>query len=323
MIRRLGVLTSGGDAPGMNAAIRAVVRSAIYEGLEVVGIRRGFEGLIEGDFIPMTEGSVGGILLHGGTILRTARSKAFMRTEGQNAAVLQLRENDIDALVIIGGDGSFRGGKRLNDRGIIVAGVPATIDNDVASTDFTIGFDTACNTAVDCINKLRDTASSHDRMFIVEVMGREAGYLALQTGVACGAEHVLVPEIPASLEDVISKLEHAKKRGKTHSIIVLAEGVMSAGSLAEKIKERTGDYDYDPRIVVLGHVQRGGTPTCFDSVLASRLGASAVGMLTGGKSGVMVGMVNGEITPSPLEAAWGTKRPLDPEMLKLVDTLSI
>lgn len=323
MIRRLCVLTSGGDAPGMNAAIRAVVRSAIYKGIEAVGIRRGFEGLIEGDFLPMSCGSVGGILLHGGTILRTARSKAFMSPEGQNMAVTRLRENDIDALIVIGGDGSFRGGKVLCDKGIAVAGVPATIDNDVAATDYTIGFDTACNTAVDCINKLRDTASSHDRMFIVEVMGRKAGYLALQTGVACGAEHVLVPEIPTGLEQVMKKLNYAKKRGKTHSIIVLAEGVMTAAQLAEKISEHNEDYDYDPRIVVLGHVQRGGTPTCFDSVLASRLGAAAVDMLIDGQSGMMAGVMNGEVIASPLEAAWGTKRPLDSEMLKLVDILSI
>lgn len=321
MIRRLGVLTSGGDAPGMNAAIRAVVRSALYQGIEVIGIRRGYEGLVEGDFVPMTRGSVGGILLHGGTILRTARSKVFMRPEGLNSAVMKLRENDIDALVVIGGDGSFRGGKTLHEKGVIVIGVPATIDNDVAGTDYTIGFDTACNTAVDCINKLRDTASSHDRTFIVEVMGREAGYLALQTGVACGAEHVLVPELPTSFEKVVKKLQYAKERGKTHSIIVLAEGVMSAAELAEKIKDISTDYD--PRIVVLGHIQRGGTPTCFDSVLASRLGAAAVDMIVEGQRGMMVGTINGKLASSELEMSWGTKRPLDPEMLKLVDTLSI
>lgn len=321
MIRRLGVLTSGGDAPGMNAAIRAVVRSALYQEIEVIGIRRGYEGLVEGDFVPMTRGSVGGILLHGGTILRTARSKTFMRPEGLNLAVMKLRESDIDALVVIGGDGSFRGGKTLHERGITVIGVPATIDNDVAGTDYTIGFDTACNTAVDCINKLRDTASSHDRTFIVEVMGREAGYLALQTGVACGAEHVLVPELPASFEKVIKKLKYAKERGKTHSIIVLAEGVMSATELAGRIRDIWSDYD--PKIVVLGHIQRGGTPTCFDSVLASRLGAAAVDMLVEGQRGVMVGTISGKLTSSELEMAWGTRRPLDPEMLKLVDTLSI
>lgn len=321
MIRRLGVLTSGGDAPGMNAAIRAVTRSALYQGLEIIGIRHGFEGLIAGDIIPMTMSSVGGILLHGGTILHTARSKAFMRPEGVNAAVMTLRENDIDALAIIGGDGSFHGAKVLSERGVVAVGIPGTIDNDMAGTDRTIGFDTACNTAVECINKLRDTASSHDRSFIVEVMGRNAGYLALETGVACGAEHVLVPEIPVDIETVVKKLHYSKKRGKTHSIIVLAEGVMSAAELAEKIKAL--DEDCDSRIVVLGHLQRGGSPTCYDSVLASRMGSAAVEALVEGQNGVMVGCVGGKIALSPLEAAWATRRPLDPEMLKLVDSLSI
>lgn len=321
MIRRLGVLTSGGDAPGMNAAIRAVTRSALYQGLEVIGIRHGFEGLIAGDIIPMTMSSVGGILLHGGTILHTARSKAFMRPEGVNAAVMTLRENDIDALAIIGGDGSFHGAKVLSERGVAAVGIPGTIDNDMAGTDRTIGFDTACNTAVECINKLRDTASSHDRSFIVEVMGRNAGYLALETGVACGAEHVLVPEIPVDVETVVKKLYYSKKRGKTHSILVLAEGVMSAAELAEKIKNI--DEDCDSRIVVLGHLQRGGSPTCYDSVLASRMGAAAVEALVEGHNGVMVGCMGGKITTSPLETAWATRRPLDPEMLKLVDSLSI
>lgn len=321
MIRRLGILTSGGDAPGMNAAIRAVTRSALYQGLEVIGIRRGYEGLIERDIIPMTESSVGGILLHGGTILRTARSKAFMRPEGVNAAIATLKENDIDALVVIGGDGSFRGAKKLDEKGVAVAGIPGTIDNDMAGTDCTIGFDTACNTALECINKLRDTASSHDRTFIVEVMGRNAGYLALETGVACGAEHVLIPEIPVDIETVVKKLHYSKGRGKTHSIVVLAEGVMSAAVLSEKIRVLSSDYD--PRIVVLGHLQRGGSPSCFDSVLASRLGVAAVDALMEGRRGVMVGRIEGKVAVSPLEDAWSARRPLDPEMLKLVDILSI
>lgn len=254
MLKRIGVLTSGGDAPGMNAAIRAVTRTALYNGLEVVGIRRGYEGLLEGDLVPMTRSSVGGILLHGGTILRTARCPEFMRPEGVNAGVSKLKENDIDALVIIGGDGSFRGAHELHERGVITVGIPATIDNDMAGTDCTIGFDTACNTALECISKLRDTASSHDRMFIVEVMGRNAGFLALETGVACGAEFVLVPEIAPDLDAISKKLSYAKARGKTHSLIVLAEGVMSASELAEKLR---GQGNYDPRIVVLGHLQRG------------------------------------------------------------------
>ncbi len=320
MLKRIGVLTSGGDAPGMNAAIRAVTRTALYNGLEVVGIRRGYEGLLEGDLVPMTRSSVGGILLHGGTILRTARCPEFMRPEGVNAGVSKLKENDIDALVIIGGDGSFRGAHELHERGVITVGIPATIDNDMAGTDCTIGFDTACNTALECISKLRDTASSHDRMFIVEVMGRNAGFLALETGVACGAEFVLVPEIAPDLDAISKKLSYAKARGKTHSLIVLAEGVMSASELAEKLR---GQGNYDPRIVVLGHLQRGGAPSCFDTVLASRLGAAAVELLLKGERGRMVGRINGNIVSSEIRIAWVSKRDLDPDMIRLVETLSI
>lgn len=321
MLRRIAVLTSGGDSPGMNAAIRAVTRTALYKGLQVVGVRRGYEGLIDGDYIPLTRSTVGGILMHGGTILRTARSEAFMRAEGINAAVSKLRENDIDALAVIGGDGSFRGAKDLHDKGINVVGIPGTIDNDMSGTDCTIGFDTACNTALECIAKLRDTASSHDRMFIVEVMGRHAGYLALETGVACGAEFVLVPEIPVDIEAIGRKLHYARERGKTHSLIVLAEGVMSASDLAMQIKDISNDYD--PRIVVLGHIQRGGNPSCFDTVLASKLGATAVEILLEGQSGMMVGRIEGNVVASPLETAWTAKRPLDPDMLRLVEMLSI
>jgi 6-phosphofructokinase 1 len=321
MIRRIGVLTSGGDAPGMNAAIRAATRTALFNGLNVVGIRRGYEGLIEGDFVPMTRSSVGGIILHGGTVLRTARSKAFMKPEGVNAAITMLKSYDIDAVVIIGGDGSFRGAQALYEKGFTVVGVPCTIDNDMGGTDCTIGFDTACNTALDCIGKLRDTASSHDRMFIVEVMGRKAGYLALETGVACGAEAVLVPEVPVSVEALVKKIRYSKERGKTHSLIVIAEGVMPASELATKLHAISDDYD--PRIVVLGHVQRGGAPSCFDTILASRLGAAAVETLLEGKNGMMVGRVRGEIISSKLEAAWKERIPIDVDMLRLVDELSI
>ena len=289
MLRRVGVLTSGGDSPGMNASIRAVTRTALYHGLEVIGIRRGYEGLLDGDFVPMTRSTVGGILMHGGTILRTA-------------------------------SGSFHGALELHKRGVQVVGVPGTIDNDMAGTDCTIGFDTACNTALECISKLRDTASSHDRMFIVEVMGRHAGFLALETAVACGAEFVLVPEIPADIDAIIKKIHYAKEHGKTHSIIVLAEGVMPAHELADKLK---GRCDYDPRIVVLGHIQRGGAPSSFDAVLASRLGYAAVECLLAGQSGVMVGRVKGEILASPLQRAWEERRPLDQDMLRIMDTLSI
>ncbi|OUO92611.1 6-phosphofructokinase [Cloacibacillus sp. An23] len=320
MLRRIGVLTSGGDAPGMNASIRAVTRTALYHGLDVIGIRRGFEGLLDGDFVPLTRSSVGGILMHGGTILRTARCAEFMRPEGVNAGAAKLRENDIDALVVIGGDGSFHGALELHKRGIQVIGVPGTIDNDMAGTDCTIGFDTACNTALECISKLRDTASSHDRMFIVEVMGRNAGFLALETAVACGAEFVLVPEIPADIEAIIKKVHYAKEHGKTHSIIVLAEGVMPAHELADKLK---GKCDYDPRIVVLGHIQRGGSPSCFDAVLAAKLGYAAVECLLDGKMGMMVGRIGGEIVASPLQKAWEERRPLDKDMLRIMETLSI
>lgn len=313
-------MTSGGDSPGMNASIRAVTRTALYHGLEVIGIRRGYEGLLDGDFVPMTRSTVGGILMHGGTILRTARCPEFMRPEGVNAGVSKLKENDIDALVVIGGDGSFHGALELHKRGVQVVGVPGTIDNDMAGTDCTIGFDTACNTALECISKLRDTASSHDRMFIVEVMGRHAGFLALETAVACGAEFVLVPEIPADIDAIIKKIHYAKEHGKTHSIIVLAEGVMPAHELAGKLK---GRCDYDPRIVVLGHIQRGGAPSSFDAVLASRLGYAAVECLLAGQSGVMVGRVKGEILASPLQRAWEERRPLDQDMLRIMDTLSI
>lgn len=320
MLKTIAVLTSGGDSPGMNAAIRAVTRTALYHGLQVIGIRRGYEGLLEGDLVPMTRSSVGGILLRGGTILRTARCPEFMRPEGVNAGVSKLRENDIDALVVIGGDGSFRGAQQLHERGVLVAGIPGTIDNDMAGTDCTIGFDTACNTALECISKLRDTASSHDRMFIVEVMGRNAGFLALETGVACGAEFVLVPEIPVNLDVICKKIHEAKERGKTHSFIILAEGVMSASELASKLRSMS---DYDPRIVVLGHLQRGGAPSCFDTVLASKLGLAAIENLIRGERGMMVGRVSGEIVSSPLPTAWENRRPLDKDMLELMETLSI
>ncbi|NLV81985.1 MAG: 6-phosphofructokinase [Synergistaceae bacterium] len=320
MLKRIGVLTSGGDSPGMNAAIRAVTRTVLYHNMEAIGIKRGFEGLIEGDLIPLTRSSVGGILLRGGTMLRTARSPRFILQEGIDLGISTLKNNNIDALVVIGGDGSFHGAKKLHTKGIRVVGIPGTIDNDMAGTDVTIGFDTACNTALDCIAKLRDTASSHDRMFIVEVMGRHAGFLALETGVACGAEFVLVPEIIVDIEALCKKIRYAKARGKTHSLVVLAEGVMSASELAIQLK---GKCDYEPKIVVLGHLQRGGSPSCADAVLASKLGSFAVESLIEGKNGVMVGSIDGNIVASPLSHAWEHRRSLNSEMLSLLDILSI
>ena len=319
-MKRIGVLTSGGDAPGMNAAIRAVARTAIYKGHEVIGFRRGFEGLLEGDVIPLTVSSVGGIIHRGGTILRTARSERFMKPEGVREGLQCLKEYDIDALVIIGGDGSFHGAYELHKLGFPVVGIPGTIDNDMAGTDCTIGFDTACNTALQCIEKLRDTASSHERLFIVEVMGRHAGFLALEAAVAAGAEFVLVPEQPFDMDNLCKKLHYAKERGKSHSLIIVAEGVMSASDLASKLKDTAG---YDARIVVLGHIQRGGSPSSFDAVLASRLGGGAVEALVKGEFGTMVGRTGGKIVTSPLPVAWEEKKELDADMMALMDILGI
>ncbi len=319
-MKRIAVLTSGGDAPGMNAAVRAVARTGIYHDLEVVGIRRGYEGLLEGDVVPLTLSSVGGIIHRGGTILRTARCERFKRPEGQNEGAQKLREFDVDGLVVIGGDGSFRGASELDRLGIPVVGVPGTIDNDIAGTDRTIGYDTAVNTALDAVKRIRDTASSHDRLFIVEVMGREAGFLALEVAVASGAESVLVPEMPLSLGRLCDKLHYARKRGKTHSLIILAEGVMPAHELAAQLEDTGG---YTARITVLGHLQRGGSPTAYDAVLASRMGSGAVEALKEGKSGVMAGCVAGRIEFCPLARTWEERKPLNPALLELVEKLSI
>lgn len=319
-MKRIGVLTSGGDAPGMNAAIRSVTRTAVYNKIEVIGFRRGYEGLVEGDVVPLTVSSVGGIIHRGGTILRTARCERFTKPEGVREGLQRLKEYDIDGLIVIGGDGSFRGAHKLYELGFPVVGVPGTIDNDMAGTDCTIGFDTACNTALKCIEKLRDTASSHERLFIVELMGRHAGFLALEAAVAAGAESVLVPELPFEIEFLCKKLHYARERGKTHSMIIVAEGVMSASELASLLKDTGG---YDARIVVLGHIQRGGSPSSFDAVLASRLGASAIDALIRGEQGVMVGRESGRIVTSPLSIAWEKKKELDADMMALVEILGI
>ena len=317
---RLAVLPSGGDAPGMNAAIRAVTRAAIAQGVEVVGIRRGYEGLLEGDIIPMSISSVGGIIHRGGTILRTARCERFLRPEGVNEGLDQLRAFDIDALVVVGGDGSFRGAWELDRRGFPVAGVPGTIDNDVAGTDVTIGFDTAANTALEAVVRLRDTASSHDRLFIVEVMGRDAGFLALEVAVSSGAEYVVVPEIQLDIAKMCDHLHYSRKRGKTHSLIILAEGVMSALELKNRLQDTGG---YDARVTVLGYIQRGGSPSSLDTILASRMGCFAVESLLQGKSGVMTGSVCGRMELCPIEDAWRIKKELNPELLALVDKLGV
>jgi 6-phosphofructokinase 1 len=304
----------------MNAAIRAVARTAIYNGMEVIGFRRGYEGLLEGDVIPLTVSSVGGIIHRGGTILRTARSERFVKPEGVREGLQKLREYDIDALVVIGGDGSFRGAYDLHKLGYPVVGIPGTIDNDMAGTDCTIGFDTACNTALQCIEKLRDTASSHERLFLVEVMGRHAGFLALEAAVAAGAEYVLVPERKFDMDELCKKLHYAHERGKSHTLIIVAEGVMPVSDLSAQLKDTAG---YDARIIVLGHIQRGGSPSSFDAVLASRLGGGAIDALLHGEFGVMVGRIAGNIVTTPIQNAWEKSKNLDEGMMSLVEILGI
>ncbi len=316
----IAVLTSGGDSPGMNAAIRATARTAISEGLEVFGVMRGFEGLIDNDIRPLHARDVGGIIHRGGTILQTARSKRFQTEEGMGKAVENLQALGIEALVVIGGDGSFRGAAELEKRGIAVAGIPGTIDNDIGATDLTIGFRTAVETALDAVMRLRDTASSHDRLFIVEVMGRRSGFIALDVAVAGGAEAVLVPEVPFSLGRLVDKLHAARQKGKTHSLIVLSEGVMGAGELRDRIQDTGG---YDARVTVLGHIQRGGSPCAVDIILASRMGTAAVGALISGKRRTMTAARCGKVEVVPLELAWEKKKFLDPELMEIVEVLSI
>ena len=285
-VRRIGVLTSGGDAPGMNACVRAVVRTALYHGLECYGIRRGYNGLINGDIVKLDEKSVSHTINRGGTILYTARSKEFTTEEGQKKAVSVCKLLGLDSIIAIGGDGTFRGAKALSKHGINVIGIPATIDNDICCTNYSIGFDTAVNTAIECIDKLRDTMQSHERCSVVEVMGRNAGYLAMYVGLAVGATAVLVPEEDINFErDVVEKIRQARLNGFTHYMIVVAEGAGSAADIATKIKEAT---DLDPRVTVLGHIQRGGTPTGRDRVNATKMGYMAVELLREGMTNRIV-----------------------------------
>ncbi len=317
----MGVLTSGGDSSGMNAAIRAVVRKAIYHGREVMGIMRGYNGLIEGDMQPMNLGSVADIIHRGGTILHTARSELFKTPEGRAKAYANVQRFGLQGLVVIGGDGSFRGALQFNrEYNIPVIGVPGTIDNDIYGTDYSIGFDTAVNTVVDAINKIRDTATSHERTFIIEVMGRDSGWIALTAGLAGGAETILIPEKPLSIDELCDKLMRGYKRGKLHSIIIVAEGAASGLEVGRQIKEKTG---FDTKVTILGHLQRGGTPTAFDRNLASRLGAAAVDLLLAGESGKMVGMISGKVVATDLQQAVQKKQLIDLDMYTLADILSI
>ena len=297
-MKAIGILTSGGDAPGMNAAIRAVVRTAIYYGYKVYGIERGYAGLLEKDFREMDLSSVGDIIQKGGTVLKSSRCDEFRTEEGRAKAVEILEEFGVGSLVVIGGDGSFTGANKLSQLGVHTIGIPGTIDNDLAYTDYTIGFDTALNTIVDAIDKVRDTASSHERAFIIEVMGRNAGDLALFAGIAGGSESLLIPEKKEDLDEVVARIKAGESRGKKHSIIVLAEGVMSAAEFGQKLKE-AGDTS-DLRVTELGHIQRGGSPTARDRVLASRMGAHAVKLLKEGIGGVAVGIRNEKMVENPI-----------------------
>lgn len=319
-MKRIGVLTSGGDAPGMNAAIRAVVRNAIYHNVEVVGIRRGFQGLIHGDFVDLQIYSVADVIHRGGTILRTARTPEFLEKAAQDKAIANVLANKLDGLIIIGGDGSLRGAKALSEAGIKTVGIPGTIDNDIAGTDYSIGFDTAVNNVVDAINKIRDTATSHERVCVIEVMGRRAGYIALAAGLAGGAESILVPEIPFEICEICDRLQRGVRRGKLHSIILVAEGAASAMEIGKLIQEKTRQ---EVRITILGHLQRGGSPTARDRMMASRLGAEAVKLLLAGDEGKMVGLIWGQIQATPYDDVFARKKNFPWEIYDLATILSI
>ncbi len=324
-ITKIAVLTSGGDAPGMNAAIRAVVRTSIYHNVECIGIYRGYQGMIEGDFKQMDARSVKNIINKGGTILKSARSKDFITPEGRQKAYENLKKEGVDALVVIGGDGSFTGGLIFSKEfGIPVMGIPGTIDNDIFGTSHTLGYDTALNTVVEVIDKIRDTANSHNRLFFVEVMGRDAGHIALNAGIGAGAEEILIPEENLGLERLLESLKKSKESGKTSSIVVVAEGD-NIGKNVFELKEYVEKNmpEYDVRVSVLGHMQRGGAPSCFDRVLASRLGVKAVESLLEGKSGYMVGLLNDKIELTPLEQAIKGTCKIDQELLRVSDIVSI
>jgi len=319
-MRRIGVLTSGGDAPGMNAAVRAVVRKGIYHNLEVYGIYQGYQGLVEGNIKRLELGSVGDIIQRGGTTLFSARCPEFKTKEVQLQGIEQLKKHGIDGLVVIGGDGSYMGAKAITEHGFPCIGVPGTIDNDIPGTEFTIGFDTALNTVIDAVDKIRDTASSHERTYVIEVMGRNAGDIALWAGLAGGAETIIIPEQNFNMDDIVAKLKRGHDRGKTHSIIIVAEGVGSGVEIGKQIEEMTS---FDTRVTVLGHVQRGGSPTAFDRVLASRLGARAVELLLEGKGGRAVGIEKNELVDYDIIEALGRKHQINMDMYKLSEELSI
>ena len=324
-MKRIAVFTSGGDAPGMNACIRAVVRGAVYHGIEVFGIRRGYSGMINGDIFQMSSYSVSNIVQRGGTILKSARSKEFMTPEGRAKAYEQLKKFDIEGLVAIGGNGTFTGATLFYDEyGIPTVGAPGTIDNDLYGTDHTIGFDTAVNTALEAIDKIRDTADSHDRIFFIEVMGRDSGYIAIQSGIAGGAEMVMVPEVLTPISEVVEALKSGWSRQKSSSIVVIAEGEEAgiATEIAEKIRQQV-DPNIDMRVTTLGHIQRGGIPTAYDRILASRLGLGALEGLMNGEKNVMAGVVNNELVYTPFRDTIRLPKPISEDLLRMVKILSV
>lgn len=323
-IRKIGLLTSGGDSPGMNAAIRAIVRTALYYEIEVYGIRRGYQGMIEGDIFRMETTDVANIIGRGGTILKTARSKAFMTDAGRKQAYEQLQKHGIEALVLIGGDGTFRGAVEFFKQYTIPAiGLPGTIDRDLSGTDYTIGFDTAVNTAVEAIDKIRDTAEAHDRLFIVEVMGRDAGYIALNSGIACGAEDILIPELVTHIDQVLKRIDYDERRKKTVHVLVVAEGddFGGAAELMKLVKDRFPTID--TRATILGHIQRGGSPTYADRVLASRLGYAAVNALRAGNTQVMVGIINDQLVYTPFEQVGKENAHISDDLIEMIRVLAV
>ncbi len=319
-MKKIAILTSGGDAPGMNAAIRAAVRTAVTDGLEVLGIQRGYSGLLDEDLIDMDYSSVGGIMERGGTILRSSRCEEFRTAEGRARAGDILKARGINGLVVIGGEGSLSGANLLmEEQGIPVVGLPGTIDNDIALTDMCIGVDTCLNTCVETIQKLKDTASSHERAFVVEVMGRSSGYVALASGIAVGAEAIIVPEIPVNYEEIADKIWQERKRGKINCIIVVAEGASSAYTVARHVEHRIG---YETRITILGHIQRGGSPTAFDRVLASRMGYASIKALEEGDTGTMIALQSGKMKRIALGKVLSQKKSLDMELVEMATILS-
>lgn len=320
-MQRIGILTSGGDAPGINPCIRAAVRTALCMGVEVIGIQEGFDGLIRGEMIPLRARDVGGIIQRGGTFLRTARCPEFHQIKVQRKALRELNESAIDGLIVIGGDGSLRGAHALAKLGFPVVGVPTSIDNDIWGTDMSIGVDTAVNTIMEAIDKLRDTASSHQRAFLIETMGRNCGYLALTAGLVCGAEMIVIPEKEVTLDEIAPLVENAYERGKSHCIIIFAEGAsLKVQQVAEHLE--ASDIGFETRVTILGHIPRGGSPTAFDRLLATRMGVKATRTLLSGGTDVMVGISGREIVIVPLEEATSKTRPLNVELLEMAHDLA-